>query len=51
MEDSITVNFTKEEIMVLNNILDLVTKYEGLKIAETTIYLSKKLKESLIKTQ
>jgi len=46
--DIISISFTREELVVINNILDLVTKYEGLKIAETTVFLSKKIKESLL---
>jgi hypothetical protein len=49
--DIITVPFTREELVVINNILDLVTKYEGLKIAETTVFLSKKIKDSLSQNQ
>jgi len=47
MEENITLTLTKEEVIVLNNILDLITKHEGLRIAETTVYLSKKLKSFL----
>jgi hypothetical protein len=47
MEKELTVTFTKEELTVLNNLLDLLTKYEGLRIAETTLYLSKKIKSFL----
>jgi hypothetical protein len=47
LTEILTVNFTREELIVLNNILDLATKYEGLKIAETTIFLSKKIREFL----
>ena len=36
----LTVNFTREELSVMVNILDLATKYEGLRIAETTLFLS-----------
>jgi hypothetical protein len=43
----LTVNFTREELSVMVNILDLATKYEGLRIAETTLFLSKKIRESL----
>lgn len=49
MDENINITFTKEELTVLNNILDLVTKYEGLKIAETTLFLSKKIKAVLDK--
>ena len=49
--DIITVPFTREELVVINNILDLVTKYEGLKIADTTVFLSKKIKDSLSQNQ
>jgi hypothetical protein len=45
--DIISISFTREELIVVNNILDLVTKYEGLKIAETTVFLSKKIKDCL----
>ena len=44
LTEILPVNFTREELIVLNNILDLATKYEGLKIAETTLFLSKKSK-------
>jgi len=47
MEKELAVTFTREELTVLNNILDLLTKYEGLRIAETTLYLSKKIKSFL----
>ena len=43
MEENINITFTKEELTVLNNILDHLTKLEGLKVAETTVYLSKKI--------
>ena len=43
----LTVNFTREELSVMVNILDLATKYEGLRISETTLFLSKKIRESL----
>lgn len=49
--DIINVPFTREELVVINNILDLVTKYEGLKIADTTVFLSKKIKDSLLQNQ
>jgi hypothetical protein len=49
--DIITVPFTREELIVINNILELVTKYEGLKIADTTVFLSKKIKDSLSQNQ
>lgn len=49
--DIINVPFTREELIVINNILDLVTKYEGLKIADTTVFLSKKIKDSLSQNQ
>jgi hypothetical protein len=49
MEKELTVSFSKEELTVINNILDLVTKYEGLRIAETTLFLSKKIKSYLDK--
>jgi hypothetical protein len=44
----LTVNFTREELSVMVNILDLATKYEGLRIAETTLFLSKKIREFLV---
>jgi len=47
LTEILTVNFTREELIVLNNILDLTTKYEGLKIAETTLFLSRKIREFL----
>lgn len=47
LTEILTVNFTREELIVLNNILDLATKYEGLKIAETTLFLSRKIKDFL----
>lgn len=43
MEENINITFTREELTVLNNILDHLTKLEGLKVAETTVYLSKKI--------
>lgn len=49
--DIINIPFTREELVVINNILDLVTKYEGLKIADTTVFLSKKIKDSLSQNQ
>lgn len=49
--DIINIPFTREELVVINNILDLVTKYEGLKIADTTVFLSKKIKNSLSQNQ
>jgi hypothetical protein len=47
LTEILPVNFTREELIVLNNILDLATKYEGLKIAETTLFLSRKIKDFL----
>lgn len=43
----LNVNFTREELTVLNNILDVATRYEGLRIAETTLFLSKKIRDYL----
>lgn len=48
-EKTVLISFTKEELVVLNNILDFATKVDGLKIAETTLYFSKRLKEALDK--
>jgi len=43
----LNVDFTREELTVLNNILDVATRYEGLRIAETTLFLSKKIRDYL----
>ncbi len=47
LSETINIEFTREELIVINNILDVATKYEGLRIAETTLFLSKKIRNVL----
>jgi len=47
LSEIVPIEFTREELVVINNILDVATKYEGLRIAETTLFLSKKIRTAL----
>jgi len=49
MDNKITINFTVNEAQILIQLIDLAVKSQGLRAAEASFLLAKKIEEELMK--